>query len=404
MSTITHVTLAKVVGPGVAHLVYSHPIVQKTSLDFRNAKVIKPEYPYGMLVKLVVKMMPSGKRLLIGCTSWKGDSIQQFVDEFRTQLEFASKYTGNYDGIPAASKFDGLDDVKYQVGRSLPRFTDPKAVVNEEEKVRRPDDGYVEYGNLFIHKILISALDAITAIAQSEGAANLLLIGTSGNGKTSLAREYASQREMNYLKVNCSTVRDPEEWFGYREAKDGSTIFVETEFVKAVKAGNTVILLDEINRLEPYLHNSLMPLLDETRQTIVHGDEIKVGPNVVFMCTLNAGSGFVGTFTLDAALKNRMDATVIMPQLPAQREAELIKGRVDLDDGDIAKIVRNLSKIRDTVSKHQIEVDVSHRSALKIARILKTKTLNIREAFALVVFNNADSPEQAKLLADSLVE
>jgi nitric oxide reductase NorQ protein len=405
MSTITHITLARVTGTGVARLVYAHPIIQNTSLDFRNSKVIKPDFPIGSFLKLVVKMMPSGKRLLLSCSPYIGTSIEQFINEYRSSFEFASRHTGPYKTIPAAEKFDGTDDARYVVSKSMPRFSDKskKPVIVEVEETPR-DDGYVPYGNLFIHKILVNALDAITEIAKGEGAANLLLVGSSGNGKTSLAYEYAKQHDMSFIKVNCSTVRDPEEWFGFREAREGSTIFVETPFVELVKRGNAVILLDEINRLEPYLHNSLLPLLDETRNTIVHGHDITVGPNVVFMCTLNMGSGFVGTFTLDSALKNRMDATVVMPSLTQEREVKLLLSRTGIAEKDALKIVASLTKVRETVARHQIEIDVSHRSALKLARVVKTGKLTMREAFALVIFNNAESPEQTKLLVDTIVE
>ena len=44
------------------------------------------------------------------------------------------------------------------------------------------------------------------------------------------------------------------------------TIFVESDFVKAIQEENCIILLDEITRAHPEAWNILMPVLDENQR------------------------------------------------------------------------------------------------------------------------------------------
>lgn len=397
-----HYILAKVQNEGVAKIFYAHPVIQKTSLILNNKKVITAEA--GSIVKIALKTMPSGKRILLSSKRVEYSSIQDFIDEIGIDAMKRASDREVIAGYPKVEKFDGKDDQNYLISKYfLPRFsTQPKTEEVHEDEMEH-SDGFIEFGELYIPELVVRTLKAISSIARVNVASNVLLVGPSGNGKTSLAKAFASSNGYSFTKVNCSVIRDPEEWFGYREAVDGSTRFVETEFTSKVKEGNSVILLDEINRLEPYLHNSLMPLLDETRETTVHGERIVVGPNTIFFCTMNMGAGFVGTFMLDTAVKNRMDATISMSKLSPEREIALLIERTEIDPKDASIIVTMLEKIRAAASRNEIEIDISPRSSLKIARMVKTSHVDIKEALTLVIFNNAESVEQAKMLVDSLI-
>lgn len=400
MATI-HAVLAKVQSVGVAKIFYAHPAIQKTSLILNNKSVIKSEK--GKIVKLSIKMMPSGKRILIGCVEKNYSSIQAFINEVTEESMVRASLREATSGYKPVNKFDGEQDSAYLVNRyTLKRFDEDEQTEKVEEE-QESSDGFVHFGELYIPEIITRALSSAKQVASIMKAANVLLVGPSGNGKTSLAYEFANQYGLDFVKVNCSTIRDPEEWFGYREAVDGSTVFVETDFTKLVRKGNAVILLDEINRLEPYLHNSLMPLLDETRKTKVHGVDIEVGENVIFFCTMNVGTGFVGTFVLDNAIKNRMDMTIMMQGLSFDREVQMVMERTSVSREMAANIVKQLDRIREAASKNEIDIDVSHRSSLKIARLVGTGSMSVKEALTFCIFNNAESVDQAKMLVDSLI-
>jgi MoxR-like ATPase len=402
--TTRHTALVYTVAVGEARIAYAHPAITATSFSFVN-KSLFPER--GKLLEVRINLMASGKRIIRGTNDVVGiTSVDQWLSTdmkelLKNQAEALNVSSDKTFIIPTA--FDGGDDKNYYKHTGyVPRFGEKVAQEVVPEVSSNEEDDFEKYGELYVPKVIIRALSAIKKLAH-KGASNLLLVGPSGNGKTSLAKQFADMHDLSFTKINCSVIRDPEEWFGIREAKDGSTIFVESDFTKAVKHGKSVILLDEINRLEPYIHNSLMPLLDETRSTKVHGHEITCGPEVIFISTMNMGAGFVGTFILDTAIRNRMDATIVMPSLTAKREIALLVERTGIEEADAQRIVSNLDKLRDVAQKNQMDIDISHRTALKIARTLATGDLLVKEAFALVIFNNAESSEQAKMLVDSLL-
>lgn len=428
MASIFHFALCKITGPGTATIVYAHPEVYKLSKVLNNSAMFTQ--PTGSLVRVSLKRMPStNRRMLTGASLISEvNTVQGFLElpsilsAFKTSAANEERLSS---GAKAAVLFDGIDDDDYYINRSVPRFegvptgkpaikvTAPVTkvgfseaafgVANVSVSEAWDPNKIVEYGKLFVSAFTAKTLVATSNIAKKIGAANLLLIGASGNGKTSLALALAEQNKMSFVKVNCSVVRDTEEWFGYREAVSGSTKFIATDFTKAVEAGNAVILLDELNRLEPYLHNSLMPLLDETRETHVHGKDIKCGPNVIFVSTMNVGNGFVGTFILDNAMKNRMDATIAVQQLTADEEIKLMVERTKCSEAAAKEIEQSLTKIRGVISKNKLDLDASTRTALKLAKLVSVGELTIREAFQVVVINNGESIEEQKLLNDALI-
>ena len=80
----------------------------------------------------------------------------------------------------------------------------------------------------------------------------IMMIGASGYGKTTVPQAKAEQWGMEFLRWDCATVRDPEEFFGFRGAVDGSTMtdegevfFSESEFTRIVERGNAVVVLDD---------------------------------------------------------------------------------------------------------------------------------------------------------------
>lgn len=247
------------------------------------------------------------------------------------------------------------------------------------------EDNWVE--GIYFSREELMLFNAAQALLD-EAPVNLLISGPSGYGKTSKAKAWAKHHGMGFLRMDCSLIRDPEEWFGYREAADGSTLFHPTRFTEMVEAGNAVILLDEFNRAESWLANSLFPILDFERRTLVHGRDIEVGPRTLFIATANIGLAYVGTFEFDAALINRMDARIDVGILPNDIEAEVIMRRTrGITPDAAAAIVNTLSFLRRAKLDDAV-LDVSTRSALKIAKLCGAG-LSLRQAFQFVVVNNA---------------
>lgn len=276
----------------------------------------------------------------------------------------------------------------------------------EKKKVKSPAlaslDGarwvegiYIRNRDLAIFNTMRSFKDADTA--------NILMVGPSGCGKTSIPTAFAKSVGMDVIRINCAAVRDPEEWFGYREAIDGSTEFVPTDFTKKVRQGNAIIILDEFNRVEPWLHNTLLPLLDHDRKTVVHNEEIKCGPNTIFVATMNLGASFTGTFMLDAAILNRFDAVINVENMDAKAEAKLLIDRTGVELAMAQRIVTILGALRHNELIKNAGVDVSSRSALKVAKLAVGNLLDIRTAIGYVVLNLIDDPAALKSANDTII-
>jgi len=221
---------------------------------------------------------------------------------------------------------------------------------------------------------------------RPERAVKLMMVGPSGYGKTTLPKLFAQLVGKKFMRMNCATIRDPEEWFGYREAREGSTVFIRSQFAKAIEEGDIVVVLDEFNRLEPWLHNTLFPLLDDDGCTVVHDEEFRIGLGVIVVATINVGHEFTGVFELDAALYNRFDLTLEVGSIPPLEEVKVLTHRTGVSSVGATTIVKMANTLR------QNKLNCSTRTSLLVARMV-VSGLTIREAYETAVVKRISQDE-----------
>lgn len=221
-----------------------------------------------------------------------------------------------------------------------------KDVTREEAEANgvfmpKPDETYVVNES-------VAQLFKILQISRKNCPQNIRLIGPHGCGKTELAIQFAARLNLPLLIMDCANLREARDWFGYKTARDGTVYWHESQFVKAVEAGNHVILLDELNRANPHLLNTLMPLLDARRFTYLEekGDKICVGPGTVFFASMNEGAGYTGTSALDRAIRDRFPRIVEMSYLGEKDEINLLIKRVGVNEDIATRLVQMANKIR----------------------------------------------------------
>jgi MoxR-like ATPase len=204
-----------------------------------------------------------------------------------------------------------------------------------------PDDTYIINEQ-------VAQLFKILQISRRNCPQNVRLLGPHGCGKTELAIQFAARLKLPLLIMDCANLREARDWFGYKGAKDGTVYWHESQFVRAVTAGNHVILLDELNRANPHLLNTLMPLLDARRFTYLEekGDKICVGPGTVFFASMNEGAGYTGTSSLDRAIRDRFPRVIEMSYLGEKDEIKLLTRRVGVSDDIATRLVGMANKIR----------------------------------------------------------
>jgi hypothetical protein len=222
----------------------------------------------------------------------------------------------------------------------------------------------------------------------------IMVTGPSGFGKTTLGYILADKLGMSVYRHNCASIRDPEEWFGMRAAKDGSTLFEPSEFIQRVQAGNCVIILDEFNRLETWLTNTLYPLLDDDAKTVVNGTEFKVGENVIFIAAINLGFNYTGTFSIDAAAMNRFQIFCEVGAPSCNDEIKILVDRVGIDISSATQIVTLAEKIRNLSI-----VECSVRTNIMIAEMI-TLGLSIRSAYQQCIVFRCNNQQHRREIID----
>lgn len=263
-----------------------------------------------------------------------------------------------------------------------------------EKKAPAPVSGY------YISPETRLAYNTALKVSRStpEKAVKIMMVGASGYGKTMTPKVFAEKAGMNHIYMDCAKIRDPEEWFGYREARDGSTVFIRSEFINALEKGNLVVVLDEFNRLEPWLHNTLYPMLDERGETTVHDETFRIGPNVIIVGTINTGYRYTGVFELDEALLNRFEFVVEVGPMPHEHELDVLMARTPgLDSADAARIVKAANTLR------QQDIVCSTRTTLRIAEMV-LHGMTPRQAFEMAVVKRIPQDNSGTTLRKQVVD
>lgn len=162
---------------------------------------------------------------------------------------------------------------------------------------------------------------------------NILMRGESGTGKTFTAKCVADALDRPLFVFNLGATQDPRSTLigNTHFDNDRGTFFSESEFIRAIKTPNAVVLLDELSRAHVDASNILMTALDDG-QRYIRIDEDKNTPTVMvadgvsFIATANLGSKYTGAGFIDRALSDRF-VIVEMDMLGVEEEAQLLQQR-----------------------------------------------------------------------------
>lgn len=390
-------------GKAIEHIVDAYKLVSVLASEAATFALRFPKLRYTDVIA-----MPNVRRFGYGAVSYKaaakvhsiGEAAIDFNDINPMNNEDVQKVF-NFFEAQFAGKGEKMEPIQLAeastpiAAKSTHNFADriPLATVKQTVRV----------GKMYAKAGHVQLFEAMSAKARNNGAANVLALGPSGSGKTTFPHEFAAKNGLDCFKMDCATVRDPEEWLGYREAVDGSTVFVKSAFIEAVEKGNVVIVLDEFNRIEPWLQNVLYPLLDDTRKTMVHNIEVKVGPNVLFVAAMNVGEKFVGTFAFDAALLNRFDVVMQFDYPDKAVEAKIISERVREVTPNIASSVATImSQLRNLAKTEDLPFDISTRTAIRFAELVVGTSLPLATIFDAVVLGGVVDTSLTKTVLDKI--
>lgn len=138
---------------------------------------------------------------------------------------------------------------------------------------------------------------------------NVLLTGDAGTGKTSSARNYAAERGLPFVTIECTQQIDQSITQG-RFVPTGignATNWKYSQLATAIQQPS-VILINELTRMTPKAASLFLRLLAERELLIEPLNEvIKVHPGVLFIADQNTGLGYTGTSRQDSALVDRFN-------------------------------------------------------------------------------------------------
>jgi MoxR-like ATPase len=239
----------------------------------------------------------------------------------------------------------------------------------------------------------------LLALGNSPAIENLRLIGPAGCGKTSIGQWLAQETNKRLLIMDCSVIREPRDWFGFRTVHNGTIQWQDTEFVRTLTTGNCVIVLDELNRAPASVLNGLMPLLDHRRFSWVEerGSAVRVGPNTTFVATTNIGAKYLGASPVDLALRDRFSRVIEVSYLPTPKESELLTRRTSLPLTASTALATIAANTRGKNSGHE---PISTRELLAAASdIVKFGEQSLRYTILSKIDDHSKRAAMATLLA-----
>jgi len=188
--------------------------------------------------------------------------------------------------------------------------------------------------------------------AAGKPSAKIRLVGPAGCGKTMLAMQFAAKAKRPAVIIDCPTLREAKDLFGFKTADDKGIRWIYSQFVNAIRVPRMVVILDEINRLSPMAMNTFLPMADSRGQTFLDdtGEFITVAAGVTFFATMNEGSQFTGTDQMDGAISDRFSDIIEVDYLDEKDESLLLQRKHGLDAARSDKLAMIARTVR---AKHK---------------------------------------------------
>jgi hypothetical protein len=296
-------------------------------------------------------------------------------------------------------------DVDLESTPQIPEYAFEDAGVDEHTKQKHFTPPTID-STFVINKDLHGLFDAIHKTSFKKPR-NVILTGPTGCGKTATAMEFAARYKRPLLVCNCSLMREPRDWYGFKklDPKTGEVVWHKSLFYKFVQVHGAVVVLDELNRVAPMVMNSLFPLLDDRRSAYLEesGETVQVGKNVVFFATTNIGRQYSGTVNIDLANADRFSTKIEVTYLPEDKEAELLHTRTGLAIDDCKKLTSVATHVRRKAASDASDsfgMGISTRVLLNAAELMAMNGPSTLKQSLLSHYSadGGESSERAQLL------
>lgn len=331
-----------------------------------------------------------------------------FINSF---IPFA--YVGdivNQIKINPASYF--LEIVSENEARSMESVTFPNSVVENWASIFVPaQQEVIDVGSYVMPDSLNFFLTYILPnIIERQESLVLGFVGNSGNGKTAAGEAIAKHlsikygREFKFVKVNVPAIMRPTDFFLQSRMKSGDTYDEYTKFYNALTNGNSVILLDEANRVSADNINILLGLVDGSESFFIKGADHPIAKNNIVIFSYNEGYQYTGTFDMDKAIKSRMNARIDF-ELPNKDTIRtiILKYRPDMPIEELNGFTWLLTQLVNGTKANSITVDASIRSIKNWVMLYSSANYNrklLTKILEFAIVNFAETPEEKVTISE----
>lgn len=186
---------------------------------------------------------------------------------------------------------------------------------------------------------------------------NVLLVGTTGAGKTSLVKYLAALTNNELRRINLSDMTDTTELIGgYKPGKGGGFEWQDGIITEALRKGQW-LLLDEMNLADPAILERMNSLLDDDRFIVLtekQNEVVKAHPNTRIFATMNPSS-YAGRKELSEAMLNRFHRFYQDPY-PPEEMVQILEGKSagKIDKKTLMQMVLFHNAIADMADHRQI--------------------------------------------------
>lgn len=208
---------------------------------------------------------------------------------------------------------------------------------------------------------------------------NMLFVGPTGSGKSTLPEQFAARTNRNCIRIGFDASISRGDLIGEWVPKNGSLEFQYGILPLAMRTPGTFIVLDEYDSISPENAFVLQRLLEKGSRSLFlpeTNEVIEMHPDNVIIATANTnGQGdesgmYAGTRVQNMAQLNRFSLTFIKDYLAEDLEVKMLVGKypsvVAEDANVIPRMVKFANAVRKAFKEGEIGMTFSTRDAINL--------------------------------------